>query len=375
MNTKYMIVTIFFLFSVKTFARPWIIGDIPKDNIHFIKTGGKVVHGHMLGVYEKVDNEKTCTDNLVVYVSSSNNEILTMKGEDVRIVFSIGKQNFPVDTFISRVEKITRSGSLSQATLLACLEEDVINQMKKGLSLNVKFPKMLKGKEIFDIPEETFSLIGFTRLYKVMKENVKSSEAAANKRCQDVLNIEKLKKVGSLSQQEFKTYFESTKECVDQYRITSLDDLVSNQVNVLLQIDQGTHVIATNELQIFGKRFLSLIKYCADKGAPTCMHNYSSLHNAPPGSVLEKIFKRDLEVFSVWANKAAEAGDPRARFNVIMRISSSDNKSEYFKYDPAKSLKMIKSLKADIKTKYKSYNNLLPILNSKEEFLMNSKGE
>jgi hypothetical protein len=62
----------------------------------------------------------------------------------------------------------------------------------------------------------------------------------------------------------------------------------------------------------------------AQAGLPASQHNYAALHNAQPGSLLQKLVPQDYALFLYWTRKAAAQGEPRAIFNLAIRLADGD---------------------------------------------------
>lgn len=59
----------------------------------------------------------------------------------------------------------------------------------------------------------------------------------------------------------------------------------------------------------------------ADAGYPPSQHNYAALFNARPGSTLAALIKQDQKQFGKWSRIAASHGEPRALFNLAVRMA------------------------------------------------------
>lgn len=59
----------------------------------------------------------------------------------------------------------------------------------------------------------------------------------------------------------------------------------------------------------------------ARAGYASSQHNYAMLFNEQPGSLLTKLIKQDQMKFGLWTKMAAAQGEPRALFNLAMRMA------------------------------------------------------
>lgn len=59
----------------------------------------------------------------------------------------------------------------------------------------------------------------------------------------------------------------------------------------------------------------------AEAGFPSSQHNYASVHNAAPGSAVQRAVPQDYATFIYWTRKAASQKEPRALFNLAARLA------------------------------------------------------
>lgn len=93
---------------------------------------------------------------------------------------------------------------------------------------------------------------------------------------------------------------------VDTLAITSLSDL--DELPTDQQSKVADFVIQTLEIN-------------ARAGYASSQHNYAMLFNERPGSLLTKLIKQDQMTFGLWTKMAAAQGEPRALFNLAMRMA------------------------------------------------------
>ena len=61
----------------------------------------------------------------------------------------------------------------------------------------------------------------------------------------------------------------------------------------------------------------------AEAGFAPSQHNYASIHNAAPGSLVQQTVPQDYATFIYWTRKAASQKEPRALFNLAVRLADS----------------------------------------------------
>lgn len=59
----------------------------------------------------------------------------------------------------------------------------------------------------------------------------------------------------------------------------------------------------------------------AEAGFPASQHNYAAVHNAEPGTLLQRLVPQDYPTFLHWTRKAAAQKEPRALFNLAVRLA------------------------------------------------------
>ncbi len=59
----------------------------------------------------------------------------------------------------------------------------------------------------------------------------------------------------------------------------------------------------------------------AEAGLPSSQHNYAAAHNAEPGTVVQRLVPQDYPTFLNWTRKAAAQKEPRALFNLAVRLA------------------------------------------------------
>lgn len=61
----------------------------------------------------------------------------------------------------------------------------------------------------------------------------------------------------------------------------------------------------------------------AEAGFASSQHNYAAIHNAAPGSVIQRTVPQDYATFIYWTRKAASQKEPRALFNLAVRLADA----------------------------------------------------
>lgn len=59
----------------------------------------------------------------------------------------------------------------------------------------------------------------------------------------------------------------------------------------------------------------------AEAGFASSQHNYAAVHNARPGSLIQRLVPQDYPTFIYWTRKAAAQKEPRALFNLAVRMA------------------------------------------------------
>lgn len=61
----------------------------------------------------------------------------------------------------------------------------------------------------------------------------------------------------------------------------------------------------------------------AEAGFPSSQHNYASVHNAAPGTLVQRMVPQDYATFIYWTRRAASQKEPRALFNLAVRLADA----------------------------------------------------
>lgn len=80
--------------------------------------------------------------------------------------------------------------------------------------------------------------------------------------------------------------------------------------------------------------FAEILKANAEAGYASSQHNYAGLYNAPPGSLLSKLIPQNYQTYMCWTKKAAAQKEPRALFNLAVRLAAKNAIIPGITYDP-----------------------------------------
>lgn len=103
--------------------------------------------------------------------------------------------------------------------------------------------------------------------------------------------------------------------------------------NVIDEFLQNIQQLPPSDQQPFVNYILQILKANAESGYAPSQQGYAVVHNARPGSLIQKIVPQNYDTFIYWTRKAAAQAYPNALFNLAMRMSSK-NKVTGVKYDP-----------------------------------------
>lgn len=201
-----------------------------------------------------------------------------------------------------------------------------------------------------------FILIMFLSCSDLFAESGLSLEKCAN-----LLGRDSLKNVASLNAKEFNKKLEYLNKCSSIYPGQRVELFVPRIVDHLGSLENIKNKVAVGKEKLHGERLLKILRLCVNEGEPSCMHNYASLHNVNPESRIINYFPVDDIKFAKWTKKAAEAGDPRSMFNLIVRISRKPAPSG-FEYNLEKAKAIAKKLKIKIETDYPQLKYMLPYI-------------
>lgn len=122
-------------------------------------TNGNTIHGHQFGFIKRADN---CNQD-ILWLSWSTYEkgMEDFKGSDATVQFSVDGTQFQIEISLLHVYEFTPVLTVVAFTNFVAGEK-LISLLKKGHKIETAIisPKELANK--FDIPTDSFSLIGFT---------------------------------------------------------------------------------------------------------------------------------------------------------------------------------------------------------------------
>ncbi len=112
-------------------------------------------------------------------------------------------------------------------------------------------------------------------------------------------------------------YLKDLKVCVaeDAKNQNAVDSLAVGSLQVMHKLPADYQRGAANFI-------MQALQLNAEAGFASSQHNLAALFNAPPRSLLSKLINQDQMKFGYWTRKAAAQGEPRALFNLAMRMDT-----------------------------------------------------
>lgn len=113
-------------------------------------------------------------------------------------------------------------------------------------------------------------------------------------------------------------YLGEVKQCLDGDAINQAQADALN-LKILDNLDKVSEALATPRATTaaFLKRSLLV---AAESGYPSSQHNYATIHNMDSRLPAADLFAEDQEAFILWTRKAAAQKEPRAMFNLAVRL-------------------------------------------------------
>lgn len=120
-------------------------------------------------------------------------------------------------------------------------------------------------------------------------------------------------------QQAQRDFFAQLKACLpgDEKKQAAVDTFAVNSLSSLEELPK-------DDQKALADFVVQALLINARAGFSSSQHNYAALHNAPPGSLLQRLVPQDYAVFIYWTRKAAAQGEPRALFNLATRMADDD---------------------------------------------------
>ncbi len=117
-----------------------------------------------------------------------------------------------------------------------------------------------------------------------------------------------------------------------------------------------------------------VLRLNANAGEAASQHNLAGMYNAKPGSELAVAFKQDYGRFIYWTRRAASQGEPRALFNLAVRLAG-DGASGGVQPDPALAYQVFLALDPMIVRYKPQLDQLRPWVESAKQKLEKKLGE
>ena len=171
------------------------------------------------------------------------------------------------------------------------------------------------------------------------------------------------------SNQDKKKYFSELKKCLKSS--LELQDKLDTSIIMLLR--NKFNYIEEHKKSSFIKYLANLLLKNAKLGNSSSMHNYATFHNENPNSPNYNFFPSSQKKFSYWTHKAASLREPRAIFNLAIRIGS-DIDSLYFEKDLEKSFRLFYYIKTYY-SDHPRFSIYLSIIDEKIDELQKKLGE
>ncbi len=112
-------------------------------------------------------------------------------------------------------------------------------------------------------------------------------------------------------------FLDTLKTCVPGNKALQqeVDDLAVDSFDALGRMDEGGR-------RPFAEFATAALLINAQAGFPSSQHNYAAAHNADPHGLLHLYVPQDMPTFMYWTRAAAAQKEPRALFNLAVRLAS-----------------------------------------------------
>lgn len=146
-----------------------------------------------------------------------------------------------------------------------------------------------------------------------------------------------------------------------------MDSAAIRMLNSMYELDEPSRSTAAGLIA-------AVLKVNASSGFPSSQHNYATLFNMDPQSPLNEYFARNDAKFAYWTRKAASNREPRALFNLAVRLAD-DKRITGFPQDRRLAYFLISELETSIRMYPKRLMMLEPYVAKYKSELAENLGE
>lgn len=316
-----MVVAVLAVFSVagQAAAEPqdgrwdaeWIpnVGSVASVN-------GRVTHGDRLSVAVRGQSCDMGDLFFSAYTHYKGGDFLALQGRTIKVRFNGAVRDAMV---------VSASPFLLGHVAMIDLGAEPLAQMSAKLSKVPTLSAEIVGQnQYFDVPGNAWSTAGLAKaLDKAVAtcRQLAALQAANEDPCEPMTSaniwVAAMKGGGS------ERYLRLLKECATGRADVqqAAEDLMVSALQALDQVADQVQM-TRQDLAVHVKETLWVV---ADSGLPSAQHNYAALHNVDPNGPLADLFPVDQATFLKWTRKAAAGKEPRAMFNLAMRLLPSAN--------------------------------------------------
>lgn len=238
-------------------------------------------------------------------------------GEPVQLAISAGGKVSRVEMPLIAARPLTSSITVFALTNVA-VPKDLLGELAKAEEVNVTVekPEWLASK-VLD-PEDSFSLGGFAPAFRAMSQRCSGIAEAAT--CPGVdLAVRTWAGLVEGPTEGRREYLAKLGACAartPEFR-ARVDYVAVDALDAIGAVPEGSR----GRWTVF---VADVLRLNANAGEKASQHNLAGMYNAEPGTTLARSFGQDHGRFIYWTRRAASQGEPRAMFNLAVRLAAGD---------------------------------------------------
>lgn len=201
------------------------------------------------------------------------------------------------------------------------------------------------ANRFFDIAENGWSVDGLGLALDAAAKTCKANAVAATDEdglCTQVVSVAMW--AAALKQRDEATYLGMLKRCVAGHQDRQY---AANAMSVIFLDSLGELAdklkVSRQDAAVFIR---DTVRVSAEAGYAPAQHNYAALYNVDPKGPTADVYPVDMDAFLYWTKKAAARKEPRAMFNLAMRLIPNDRSP--LPADPATAYILLRQIQQDV---------------------------
>lgn len=324
---------------------------------------GNVVHGDTLSVAIRGESCDMGDVMFNTYTHYKGDDFLALEGKSLKIRFNGTIQNAQV--------LIAEKFLLGHMAVLR-VDYQPLATVKNRLSRDAILTADIVGQDhFFESRHNTWNTKGVVQAIDAARDLCRKNTVAttvAPERCQPLITPPIW--AGALKDNDQTVYLDMLRACAAGHEDmqNGIDSLMVSALGALDDVAQ----YAQKTPKEVAQHVKDTVRVAAEAGSASAQHTYAALHNVDPTGPLAALFPTDQAVFLTWTRKAAAGKEPRALFNLAMRMLPDANAP--LPPDPQTAYILLRQISDEIPDQTKLRQTFGPALDEQLDALRHSLG-